>query len=276
VLKRGNDKTESQKATHTTASLRMMITVTVDSRESALYASILAQQATGQHHHRIDVTCQPLELGDVKITLSHQDTVHRELVFERKTLPDMVSSIHDGRYREQKARMLANIAPQNISYIVEGDSICDSLRRDAKNVSSAYFNMVFRDDVHLFTTQNVHETGLLLLSLCGKMMDKPANYTASSRGGAAIDTDSYTNCLKLKSKKNSNITPGNCFVMQLAQVPSISNVIAKKIATVFPNIASLVSAMRDCKSANDKQKLLSSIDKVGKAKAAKILEFMQL
>ena len=261
-----------------------MITVTVDSREGALHASILAQQATGQHHHRIDVTCQPLELGDVKITLSHQDTVLRELVFERKTLPDMLSSIHDGRYREQKARMLANIAPQNISYIVEGDSICDSLRRDAKNVSSAYFNMVFRDDIHLFTTQDVHETGLLLLSLCGKMMDKPANYTAStsllpaSSGsrGAAIDTDSYTNCLKLKSKKNSNITPGNCFVMQLAQVPSISNVIAKKIATVFPNIASLVTAMRDCKSASDKQKLLLSIDKVGKAKAAKILEFMQL
>jgi len=50
-------------------------------------------------------------LGDIKIVLSVQDRIVRELVFERKTLPDMVSSMHDGRYREQKARLLSNVAP---------------------------------------------------------------------------------------------------------------------------------------------------------------------
>jgi len=250
------------------------ISLVIDSHEKALYDSIVQQNE--QRGHGYDVKFAPLELGDIKIVLHVQDRIVRELVFERKTLADLVSSICDGRYREQKARLLSNVASNNISYIVEGDSICQSIRRGAKSVSSAYFNMIFRDDIHLFFTRDVAETGLLLLSICTKMTEKPANYAAGSGAGGGQPAKDYTSCLKLKSKKNHNITPDNCMVLQLAQIPSISNVIATNISAVFPTMLSLVDAMRGCSSPQEKHKMLSAINKVGKAKAAKILEYMKL
>jgi len=252
-----------------------MIQIIIDSHEKVLYDSIVAQSVAQGVAHTIQFG--PLELGDIQITLSRGDTVLRELVFERKTLPDLVGSMHDGRYREQKARMLANIAPQNVSYIVEGDSICQSVHRGSKSVSSAYFNMIFRDGVHLFFTRDVPETAFLLLALCAKMEDKPANYSPieSSSTVSAANRD-YTSCLKLKSKKNHNITPDNCFILQLAQVPSVSHVIAKNIVTIYPTIGHLVDGMRRCATDKEKHKLLACINKVGKAKASKIIEYMKL
>jgi len=250
-----------------------MVLLIVDSHEKALYDSIVVQNQ--QLGHIYDVQMAPLELGDIKIVLSVCDNIVRELVFERKTLSDMVSSMHDGRYREQKARLLSNIATNNISYIVEGDSICQSIKRGAKSVSSAYFNMIFRDDIHLFFTRDVAETGQMLLSICTKMTENPSNYTVATTSSTEQIPKEYTGCLKLKSKKNHNITPVNCMVLQLAQVPSISNVIAKNICVVFPTMHTLVDAMRSCSSQLEKQKILSCIDKVGKAKATKILEYMQ-
>jgi len=269
-----------------------MIVLIVDSREKTLHNNILQllqrQNPPQKTTELIKVHLQPLELGDVKLIFSKDDSVLRELVFERKTLPDMVSSMHDGRYREQKARLLANVPSQNTTYIIEGDTMCDSVRREAKAVSSAYFNMVFRDDIHVLFTRDVSETALCLLSLCAKMLDKPANYAQgqtvvsgeSSGSPSLVNTNSrpkeYTSFLKLKSKKNHNITPENCFILQLAQVPSVSNVIAKNIAKAFPNSGVLIDAMRTCASHKEKLKLLAGIDKVGKAKAAKIIEYMHL
>jgi len=260
---------------HASASEHAMIVITVDSHEKALYDSMVAQileQGLG-----FEVKFGPLELGDIRIVLSGHDSVLWELVFERKTLPDMISSMHDGRYREQKARLLSNVASSNISYVAEGDTLCQSIRREAKSVSSAYLNMIFRDDIHLFFTRDVAETGLLLLSICTKMTEKPANYSVPSCAQSQSSGKDYTSCLNLKSKKNHNITPDNCMIiLQLAQIPSISNVIAKNIVGVFPTIGALVDAMRACSSQHEKHKILACINKVGKAKATKILEYMQL
>jgi len=251
-----------------------MIVITVDSHEKALYDSMVAQNL--EQGLGFEVKFGPLELGDIRIVLSTHDSVLRELVFERKTLLDLISSVKDGRYREQKARLLSNVASNNISYVVEGDTLCQSIRRGAKSVSSAYLNMIFRDDIHLFFTRDVGETGLLLLTVCTKMTEKPANYSMASCAPGQSCAKEYTSCLKLKSKKNHNITPDNCMILQLAQIPSISHVIAKNIVAVFPSIAALVDAMRACSSQHEKNKILSGINKVGKAKASKILEYMRL
>jgi len=116
------------------------------------------------------------------------------------------------------------VSTRDIACVIEGDAVCESLRRNNKAVSLAYFNMAFRDDIHLFFTRSVSETSLFLLSLSAKMLGNPANYASKSgvsRGEDEISKASagkdYTACLKLKSKKNHNITPDNCFIIQLAQ-----------------------------------------------------------
>jgi len=259
---------------HASTRQHAMIVITVDSHEKALYDSMVAQNL--EQRLGFEVKFGPLELGDIRIVLSTHDSVLRELVFERKTLADLLSSVCDGRYREQKARLLSNVASNNISYVVEGDTLCQSIRRGAKSVSSAYLNMIFRDDIHLFFTRDVSETGLLLLTVCTKMTEKPANYRVASCAPGQSCAKDYTSCLKLKSKKNHNITPDNCFILQLAQVPSVSHVIAKNIASIYPTIGHLVDGMRGCATDKEKCKLLACIDKVGKAKAVKIVQYMKL
>ena len=39
------------------------------------------------------------------------------LIIERKTIEDMASSIKDGRYREQKSRLVSNYSKNQILYI---------------------------------------------------------------------------------------------------------------------------------------------------------------
>jgi len=258
------------------------IVLVVDIREKALHDGITRllslQKTSSKHLESVVVHFKPLELGDVQVVLYENDTIVRELSLERKTLSDLVSSIRDGRYREQKARLLDNVRAQDISYIIEGDTVSDSLCRNDKVVSSAYYNMVFRDDIHVFFTRDVSETAVFLVSLSAKMLGKPKNYARNNADDAGAGTmlRSYTDCLKLKSRKNQNITPENCFILQLAQIPTISNVIAKNIVHVFSNMGLLLDGMRTCSSQQDKIKMLSRIDKVGKAKAAKIVEYMHL
>jgi len=258
------------------------IVLVVDIRERALYDGILRllslQKTPSKNLESVEVHFKSLELGDIKVVLYDNDTVVRELSMERKTLSDLVSSIRDGRYREQKARLLDNVRSQDISYIIEGDTVGDSLCRNDKVVSSAYCNMVFRDNIHVFFTRDVSETAVFLVSLSAKMLGKPGNYVSTATGdtGTGNVAKDYTSLLKLKSKKNHNITPDNCFILQLAQIPSVSNVIAKNIVKVFANFGLLLDTMRTCCSQDEKIKVLSRIDKVGKAKASKIVEYMHL
>ena len=177
-----------------------------------------------------------LELGDIHIVIhDKKGAVQRTLIYQRKSLPDMISSITDGRYREQKIRMLATYEARNIAYIVEGDSIVQSLSRDNPSVSSAYLKMVYRDNIHLFFTADVRETALFILSTCKKIIAVPRNYLAMGGGGlATADIATYTAHVKIKSKKSHNITPENCFILQLFQVPTISHVVAKKSPMFSP------------------------------------------
>jgi hypothetical protein len=64
--------------------------------------------------------------------------------------------------------------------------------------------------------------------------------------------------------------------MQLAQIPHISNVIAKEIAAVYPSMQELLDALRVHNTPEDKIKLLCNIDKIGKEKAKSIIKYLQL
>jgi endonuclease III-like uncharacterized protein len=59
--------------------------------------------------------------------------------------------------------------------------------------------------------------------------------------------------------------------MQLSQIPHISNVIAKNIAKIYPNMIELITKLNDCE---DKIKELCKIDGVGKEKAGTVIKYL--
>jgi ERCC4-type nuclease len=78
-----------------------VVTVTVDSRpgESSLHASLTA---IFEGSAVVALERAQMDLGDVRVV-----TASQTLVIERKTFQDLVSSILDGRWQEQKIRLLA-------------------------------------------------------------------------------------------------------------------------------------------------------------------------
>ena len=78
-----------------------------------------------------------LDIGDIQYKMND------ELIYiiERKTVDDLGASINDGRYKEQKVRLLSN-NKNNIYYIIEGDiNECKTLSK--KSILGSIINMIF-------------------------------------------------------------------------------------------------------------------------------------
>tara|TARA_B100001540_G_C15816947_1_gene648199 strand:+ start:6862 stop:7590 length:729 start_codon:yes stop_codon:yes gene_type:complete len=242
-----------------------MLKLIIDSREKQLFNSI-KERDLDNYNDFIEIESTNLELGDIKII--RQDNF--ELIFERKTLSDLNQSINDGRYKEQKNRLLSNYNSNLITYIIEGDDILKSINRNDKRISSVYLHSLYRDNIKILFTKNTFETTNLILTLCTKIIDKPNEFTNNKK-----ETD-YIDNVKIKSKKITNITPDNCFILQLCQIPNISSTIAKNIVSKYSNIKELLTSLDNCDCYENKIKLLQEIDKVGKDKAKKIIDYMKL
>lgn len=241
-----------------------MITINIDTREKNLYNNIINRDLD-KYKSFIDIGFKTLNLGDIEII-----TDFNNFIIERKTLSDLNSSIIDGRYKEQKLRLLSNYNSNNITYIIEGDTIIKSLLKDNKKISSAYFSLLYRDNIKLIFTNNIDETATFILSLCCKIIDNPDKYKKTE------SEINYIENVKIKQKKIENITPEICFIMQLSQIPTISHTIAKNIANKYNNFKVLITEIDKMDSYNNKIKLLTNIDKIGIEKAKKILEYLNI
>jgi len=193
---------------------------------------------------------QNLELGDIQIVAPDFT-----LIFERKAGNDLEASIKDGRYQEQKARLLG----LRCTYILESTQI------DTEAKQSAVIHTMYRDNMHVVFTRDLSETGGFIKNVYQRCLAHPEYFSGASLAGSYLNT--------LKSKKSENINPENCWILQLSQLPGISTTIAKSISQVYPTMAKLLDALR---SSDNPAKLLSQIDKIAGKKAAKILEFLQL
>jgi len=234
------------------------IILILDSRETVLYKNII-ERDLDKYKDFLEIEKKQLELGDIHILF--KDIV---FVFERKSVNDMVSSIKDGRYKEQKHRLLSNIPENKITYIIEGDTIV-SKHNNQNILSSAYLHSIYRDGIHIAFVKNIEETATYILTLCTKIIDNSDKFIKKNEEVSYIET------CKIKSKKIANIDVKTCYLLQLSQIPTISIIIAKNIENKYPTIRELLKSLD---YSDNKEKLLCDIDKIGKDKAKKILMYL--
>lgn len=236
-----------------------MLKLYLDIRESALISCIKARDLD-KYTSLLTIETKQLDIGDIHIC-----SEAKNIIIERKTVNDMLASVKDGRYKEQKMRLLSS-GCCDVTYIIEGDDIISSKnQRNQDLLSSIYMYSMYRDNIHMVFTRSVEDTCTFILSLCAKIIDKPDKFTTKT----SLTQESYIDCIKMK--KSSNITPDNCFVMQLSQIPTISATIAKYIQNIYPNMREFLKALEE---SPDKVKMLTHIDKIGKEKANKILQYL--
>jgi ERCC4-type nuclease len=239
-----------------------MLRIIIDSRETNLYNNII-ERDLDKYTDKITIIKQQLEIGDIHIEFN--DLIY---VYERKTMNDLLSSVKDSRYKEQKSRLLSNY--KNVNYIIEGTDIIASNNSHNQNLlTSIYFNSSYRDNIKVFFTKNVNDTITFLLLLSTKIIDKPHNFIQNE---TLMKTEpEYIDICKIKSKKSENIDKETCYLLQLSQIPNISKQIAKNIKDIYPSMKILLNTLATSENPSE---LLMQIPNIGKQKANKIIEYL--
>ena len=236
-----------------------MIELIIDNREKNLW-KIINERDLDIYKDKINLQYKQLDIGDIHIIIEN-----RLFLFERKTTNDLLASINDGRYKEQKARLKSSNA-QSITYIIEGDNIISGKNKNQKKLTSVYYNLIYRDNINVLFMKDIEETITFLLLLSTKMIDKPDNFLG------IIQEKDYIDVCKIKTEKKMNIDKDNCYLLQLSQIPSISKELAKKIKEKYPSLMVLMTTLRDCQ---EPEKLLTEIDGIGKTKAKIICDYLK-
>jgi len=250
----------------------MIIKLIIDNRETELYNNIILRDLE-VYNEKIKIEKRNLELGDIIIIIEDENNEEKKTyIFERKTLKDLNGSINDGRYKEQKNRLMCKYNINDITYIIEEDDIHKSINRSDKRITSVYLNTLYRDNIKIIFNKNIKETTTFILTLCVQIINNINKYLDNIEN----IKENYIDTIKIKSKKIENITPENCFILQLSQIPTISKTIAKNKVIKYSNIKELIKELEKYDEEENKIKKLQEIDKIGKEKAKKILEYMKL
>ena len=133
-----------------------MISIIIDNREKKIIDSLNQKKDS---KNPINIEVKQLQLGDFQIFL--EDTLI--YIIERKSITDLLSSLNDGRYREQKMRVLSSIKTNpefcnaTYLYLLEG-SINDLTQDLKKKYYGTLISLQLRDEITIFKTDSINES----------------------------------------------------------------------------------------------------------------------
>lgn len=165
-----------------------------------------------------------LPVGDFIITEDSDFTNNPSalrLVIERKSISDLCSSITDGRFREQKLRLLQSVDDcSKICYMIQGSK--QSARMSQTVVGGAITNLIFKHNYRVIQTENAVDTFQTVVLLYKKWLTN-----------AFVQDTLVTSNVKLIRRSESE--KSNRFINQLCLVSGVSVTVAKAISESILN-----------------------------------------
>lgn len=203
----------------------------------------------------IEHTVAQLDLGDFHIT--SPDGV---VIIERKTVPDLLSSVKDNRYKEQKMRLLQQKAlGKKVLYVIEGQ--IDMLDQ---TLLGCCINMMIGDDISIMFTKDVPDTMAFVEHVKSRIQSKPARYFVPR----SITSDDYVSA-SICPRKKDNCTKESVLLNQLCSVPGISTKKGKAIMQ-YCDAHSMNDMIEFLKGAGD----LTKCEGIGKKLCSNIKDFL--
>ena len=199
-----------------------MVKVIIDSRENKL-KEILENEA--------DFEFQNLDIGDIVFKKDNEVV----LVVERKTQSDLYSSIRDGRYKEQKLRLISSYSLNQILYLIEESK--NKFKINESIVKGAIVNMTFRDGIKILFSNNLVETSEYIRLLKKKIEKNPEFFIKSK---VELDNPKTSYLETVKVAKKDNMTPKLCNILQLSQIPGVSKQTAEVIINKYSSLTNLI------------------------------------
>ena len=214
----------------------MKISLKLDNREGKLKELF--------EEEKISVVYENLAHGDIQILAD--DVII--FLFERKTISDLIASIKDGRYKNQKYMLdQSGFTNDQIFYIIEGSVKWESTSSVNKSVNGAIINTLIRDKIGIFHTKDIATTFSLIKNIFDRVSKDPEKYLSRS-------TERQIVTLSI----NDKTTPDKCFINMLCQIPTISEKTATAIKNKFGAMKDLISEMTD-KTKEEQEKVLSAV-----------------
>lgn len=218
-----------------------------------------------------NISLENLELGDYIIQNSDNQPV---MIFERKSLSDLIASIKDGRYNEQSLRLSeCEVNNRNIYYIIEGNIMNFCNRQNETNQKMLFSSMLSissKKGFSLLNTTGFIETAEFIIRFYNKVSsEKPIRQELLENPEVK-----YTNVIK--TSKKANITKDNINEIMISQIPGISTVVASAIIEKYNNIYNLVNCLKEDQTCLDNFKIVSKNGerKIGKNIIAGLKEYL--
>lgn len=180
---------------------------------------------------KVTCTLENLVFGDFQVCDKEGIPL---FIFERKTNADLVASIKDGRYKNQKASLFSSFKPSQIYYIIEGQvDFKPTTVATKKMMQGAVINMMLRDKIGVFTTKSVEETCELILSIFHRICETPTKYTVEAQ---AIEKQEV-----VETKTSDD--PNKVFKSMLCQLPHVNITSANELVSMFGSMKQLVQKL---------------------------------
>lgn len=234
--------------------------IKIDIRERDLIEEV---QKILENYNGIELKIETLPLGDMILEKDGKE----HIIYERKSISDLLASIKDGRYEEQSYRLRGLDHPNhNIVYIIEGDVLkVPSFRGFTKKPAaaaagggqdklaySAMFSLNFFKGFSVFRTFGLQETALFLCNSASKLNRDLAegkvpyySKVGETAFASEIPNDSKDYVSVVKKVKKENITESNIGEIMLSQIPGVSSVTSIAILSQYKTIGLLIDALRE-------------------------------
>lgn len=216
----------------------------IDNREAELI-----KRLTVEH------TVQQLPVGDIWIRSDVKDVIKETevievieeekketdkirsggLVIERKSIRDLEASILDGRYREQRGRILSYCHEHHAQplYLLEGSLSSGTGRLQKKAILKFIHRLTLHYQIPILQTASVQETAELIEILLEQWTEDP---TSLQRTTELIKVSDGIHVQK-KANSQSQFT-----ISCLAQCPGVSVKMAEAILTAFSTFPAIMEA----------------------------------
>ena len=216
--------------------------IIIDCRETKLYKNIF--EILSGKDTNILLETENLLIGDVII---RNDTGKDIIIIERKSIDDLLSSIKDGRYKEQSHRLnsLEN-NNHNIIYLIEG--IINITNKQI--VYSSIFSLNYYKGFSVYRSLGIDETAYIIYNMVIKLQkekDKGPYHDNNNKIETEnkMENDNISYSSFVKKKKSDNITPENFGEIVLTQIPGISDKTAVIIMKEFKTINNLIEKVKE-------------------------------
>ena len=204
--------------------------------------TLILDNREGELHTKITVPHDfvPLHVGDIHICARVDGVVKPVLILERKTFADFQSSVMDGRYREQRGRLLAYAAEQGarVGYVLEGSAAALRPPMTASSIDKLVARLMYVHGIPVFRTTSVVDTARLTETLLGQVLEDGPGALQGAAAQRATDGIHVV-------KRGNTEDPRHYAISFLCLAHGVSTRIAEAWLNAFGSAGAVLAASAD-------------------------------